>query len=386
MGRHEVAGPSLLWRSADCRPLSAQGCQLCAEACPAGALTISAGVPAASSQCTGCARCTAACPTDALQMEDFPAPVAPAATGSAVFIDCMKVPRAISPAGTVRVPCMGGLSPGWLLTLQDRIGNVPITALDRGWCAHCSAGDSSSFSATNLLADATQLLKDAGAPADMLPRSEHRPLPLSRMPDAIPPSINETAISRRAFFTRTLSEMASAAANRHQPEEIRHFLRLSPLRTMGRVVPAEQVRRVTALSNISHRYRTSPATFNLPALAISRERCENHQVCAVTCPTSALTKYGHEGATGIRFNALLCIGCRQCERGCPEQAIRLSLFNETPPHAMEINLTNHQVNVCATCEDEFSGIPGDVCTACRKTEALFAGRATLDKSIGKPAA
>lgn len=319
-------------------------------------------------------------------MKDFPAPATPDGTGATVFIDCMKVPRSMSPAGAVRVPCMGGITPGWLLALQDRIGNVPITALDRGWCQQCSSGDASPCSAAKVVLDTGRMLARAGVDAVMQPRIASRPLPLSHMPDAIPTALEERVISRRGFFARGLSEMASAAASSIQPGGSGRIHQASPLGTLSPVLPAEQIRRITAILNIGKRLRTAASMFNLPAVAIAAERCGNHRVCTVVCPSGALTRYEREGSSGIRFNALLCIGCRQCERSCPERAVQFWPLRETASLGMEAELTCHQVKICTACEDEFSGVPGEKCPACRKTESLFAAHATLNQSTCEPAA
>ncbi len=381
--RNEVADSPLLWRSADCLPLSAQGCRRCAEACPVDALTISADGPAITSFCTDCARCAAACPTDALALAHFPAPDAPRKISDTVFIDCLKVPPSMSPENSIRVPCLGGISTGWLLTLQNRIGDFTITALDRGWCTDCNAGDKSRFSATATITDAARLLGEAGTPESLLPRIKQRPLPADQMPAAIPPALAEAVMSRRAFFSRAISGVAGAATSTqiqgpglHAPSLHKH----------GHVMPAEQLRRLAALTNISHRHARPLPSSALPNVAISQDICRNHGVCAAVCPTGALAKHDNDGAEGIRFKALLCTDCGQCARACPEHAVRIFLAAETAPVRWETDLTSHEIKICTTCEDEFSGVPGNVCTACRKTEALFAGRAILDELISKPAA
>lgn len=382
----EIIGRSLLWRNADCLPLSARGCSLCAEACPVGALAFGEGVPAVSSLCTGCARCTAVCPTDALKLKDFPPPAAPDKAVINVYIDCTKVPRLRSPAGCVRVPCMGGISPGWLLALQDSIGNATIIALDRGWCQQCSSGDTSSCGAAKVVSDTGRMLAGAGVDAARWPRIESRPLPLSQMPDEIPASLEERVISRRGFFVRGLSEMARAAEGSIRPGANGRSQQTSSLGTLPPVVPAEQIRRITAIRNIGKRLRTVTTSFDLPVVVIVAEGCSNHRVCTVVCPSGALTRYENEGSSGIRFNALLCIGCRQCERSCPEQALQFWPQHKTNSPGMEVELTCHEIKACTTCEDEFSGVPGEKCPVCRKTEALFSAHATFNQSICEPPA
>jgi len=387
VSRQEIAGSSLLWQSAACLPLSAQGCCQCAKACPTDALEFNGGIPSVTAQCTDCARCAAACPTDALQRKHFPAPVAKnVRSGEPVFIDCSKVPRPHSPEVTIRVPCLGAISTGWLLKLQDQIGDAPIVALDRGWCSSCRSGGDSACSATNVVADAGRMFADAGIPLQLQPRIERHPLRLVKMPDAIPAAVEETLISRRGLFSLGFSEAAGLAVGALNTHGASVDTALPPLGTVGRLIPAEQIRRMTALLSIRSRYPGSPATLPLPAVSIENNQCENHGICAAVCPTGALVKYGDNGAAGIRFNALLCVSCRQCERDCPQQAIRFTALRGTLPQDIEQELTRHPVKVCVKCDDEFSGAPGETCPVCRKTEALFVRRVVANEPSGNAVA
>ena len=46
-------------------------CHACADACPAGALTVSVARVELSEACTGCGQCAAACPTQALSLPEL---------------------------------------------------------------------------------------------------------------------------------------------------------------------------------------------------------------------------------------------------------------------------------------------------------------------------
>ncbi len=387
VSRQEIAGSSLLWNNAACLPLSAQGCRQCADACPADALHFRTGIPSVTPQCTECARCAAACPTDALTRKHFPAPAAPVLrAGDSAYIDCSKVPRTRSPEGAIRVPCLGAISTGWLLTLQDQIGDTPVILLNRGWCASCPSGDASTCSANAVVADAGRMLADAGLPAQLQARIELHPLPLAQMPEAIPAAVEETMISRRGFFSRGFSEAAGLASGALSVNGSTGHAPLPPLVALGRVIPAEQIRRMTALLNIRSRHPGTPATLPLPAVSIDSDQCENHGICSAVCPTGALAKYDDNGTAGIRFNALLCVSCRQCERDCPQQAVRFTTLRGTTPQDIDRELTRHPVKVCVKCEDEFSGDPGETCPVCRKTQALFVRRDVTNEPSGNAVA
>ncbi|HXF47737.1 MAG TPA: 4Fe-4S binding protein, partial [Burkholderiaceae bacterium] len=96
----------------------------------------------ASDACIGCGRCVAVCPNEALEIDGLES--LGAATQSAaemvVRLECSRVPDDEDRPGTVRVPCLGAVSTGWLVQLQAHAGDRPVHVIDRGWCATCPAG------------------------------------------------------------------------------------------------------------------------------------------------------------------------------------------------------------------------------------------------------
>jgi ferredoxin len=123
-------------------------CRRCATACPTGALVPTAQGPQLAAGCVDCGQCVTACPTEALSVPGFAPPRLTALDAGGhssnqpppVAIDCWRVPVSMSPAGALRVPCLGGLSVPWLLALVAGTAGRRIELLDRGFCAHCPAG------------------------------------------------------------------------------------------------------------------------------------------------------------------------------------------------------------------------------------------------------
>jgi ferredoxin len=130
----------LWYRSASCLParFPQVECRRCADACPTGALAVEARGPALGEGCVGCGQCATACSTGALTVPGFDIP-APASL-EVLAVDCWRAPAADSPKGTLRVPCLGGLSPVALLELTAAAERGPVALLDRGFCGECPAG------------------------------------------------------------------------------------------------------------------------------------------------------------------------------------------------------------------------------------------------------
>ena len=145
------------------RRFPAFACQRCADACPSGALMPSPTGPRLASGCTDCGQCVTRCPTEALAVPGFnspqltpqlspqlppglppqrplglsPKPPAAGVAPAPVSLDCWRVAPQLTPADGLRVPCLGGLTPAWLLELVASAAGRPVQLLDRGLCAGC---------------------------------------------------------------------------------------------------------------------------------------------------------------------------------------------------------------------------------------------------------
>lgn len=358
--------PLGLWRDA-CLPLnfSYLECHACERACPVGALRVEGNALSLSDACIGCGRCAAACPTGALGVAGCTVPASVAADASAVHVDCWKVPRAQSPAHTVRVPCLGGVAVSQWLALVLAADGRPVIALDRGWCQGCSAGGIGPHPAQGPLAEAAALLAAVGVQRSALPTLHTRRLPIGKMPRAIPSADAEREVSRRDFFGRLAREATAAVVqtqeNRPTAEDRRPTLRPGALRA------PERERRLAVLERLATRTGEGLPARLFATLAVS-DRCRNHRVCAALCPTGALRGYEADGAAGIAFDPLACIACGACERGCPEQALRLG--PSAPGARLEATrLTRHTVRECAACGRPTTE-PGELCGPCRKSQEL----------------
>src|SRR3989338_6020925 len=113
----------------------------------------------------------------ALALPGFSVPEAPQEKVGALNVDCWKVPKKLSPEGSVRVPCLGGLSPGRILELAAMAGTGSVEFLDRGWCSTCTAGSSAVHPIQTSLEQARSLLDAACLATDRLPGLRNDYLP-----------------------------------------------------------------------------------------------------------------------------------------------------------------------------------------------------------------
>ena len=62
------------------------------------------------------------------------------------------------------------------------------------------------------------------------------------------------------------------------------------------------------------------------ALILDNEKCTGCGLCAIDCPTKALTlsQNGEENTYQILFRHKVCNACGICEKSCPENCIRLA--------------------------------------------------------------
>ena len=359
-----------LWRDA-CLPLnfSYAECHACERACPVAALRVEGNALCLSDACIGCGRCAAACPTGALAVAGCTVPATVPADNSGIYVDCWKVPRADSPPAAVRVPCLGGLAVSQWLALALAADGRPVIALDRGWCAGCCAGGIGPHPAQGPLTEAATLLADAGVRRSALPALHTRRLPIARMPRTIPSADDERAVSRRDFFGRLAREATAAVAQAQEKKPAAQATR--PTLRPGALRAPERERRLDMLTRLAKRARGELPARLFATLAAS-DRCRNHRVCVALCPTAALRGYDNAGDAGIALDPLACIACGACERGCPEQALRLLPHTGSGMPPETTRLTHHRLRECAACGRPFTA-SGELCAPCRKSQALVQG-------------
>jgi len=336
-------------------------CAACADACPAGVLTIAAGGPVLADGCLACGRCAAACPTGALAVRGFAASLPP---DTAVF-ECARVPDATRVSGAGAVRCLGGLAVADLLDAAGRAAG-PLILIDRSWCAGCPAGGSATHPATAAVAAAATVIVPLGLPApriERFPTPPHKARPLRPDADTVNPG-------RRRLFGGLLR---ATRADRDGPA---HDLR-APLAMPGR-------RRTLAAAHTLAAAAGRPLPGSLHPMLRLADACRDHRVCAAVCPTRALHSVADGTAATLGFDTDACFACGRCAASCPEHAVTIASGSQWAPEARLV-LRRAEIRACDECGDDFTAPTADdtgLCPACRKRISLM--RDVLSASATRP--
>ncbi len=355
-----------------CLPLRAPRyatCRACEIVCPVKAIHIGETALQLDESCVRCGRCAAACPMGALALPGFSVADVPQEKNTPLSIDCWKVPKKFSPEGSVRVPCLGGLSTGRILELVTMAGAHPLELLDRGWCSKCSAGSSTNHPTQANLEQAVALLEAAGLATDQMPILLSVHLPVSLLPIDIPEPVTETGMSRRAFFS-ALTSKAVTTIDKVKP--LASALEARQRRGFERepVPSRERERLLRGVELICKSAGVTPPHKLFFRVAIS-DACSNHQLCASTCPTGALAVFEQGGRAEIIFDTRLCIGCNECHSICPSGALNVlpNGYDVLPEHP--IHLTSFTESFCIECGQAYTEKNDEnFCQQCRKHRQL----------------
>lgn len=365
----DASEPRLRLDTARCLPVRSKRstCSACAGACPVSVLSVAGDGPSLTGDCLGCGRCAAACPTDALQVDGFPHLPTPAQPAPSVTrLECWRVPDRELQAGTLRVPCLGGLDASRLLTFQRLAGRQGITLIDRGWCARCPAyGQHAGHPAGPALLEASRILAETGVPGPELPRLVREPLSERMATRSIPASRLEVRTGRRAFFRRLGGHAAATHAAAKGTGD--HPSAGNPPPLMDKYIPPRRQRLVAEL-RATGGSATTPSM--LPRLTVN-SNCKGHAVCVAVCPTGALVRENANATSRLRLDAVACIACGLCETHCPEQAIHVAATSGGEP---EVELNRMDQRECEDCGRLFTArrFDEDVCHPCRKSRRFAA--------------
>lgn len=355
-----------------CLPLRSAfgGCRACAEVCPVGAISVDVQRVTVGETCIACGRCAAVCPNEALTAAGLQALQAAtrATTQANIRLECVRVPSNMDRPGTVRVPCLGAISVGWLATLQAHAGDREVHVIDRGWCSQCIAGGADHPARRAIAAVAVWLTGlEGGEATPPVPRLREEPLPLTLARPFEPPtpSANDPAPISRREFLRALARSPAAPNRRPTPIGSDGHAAFPP---SARRPSPERTRLLAALDQTAQRTGAEvPAEF-FPRLNATGT-CVDHRVCVAACPTGALTVEENDGSAALRFAGETCIACGACTRACPEGALRLDEHGGARQAAV---LVRHELRACSHCGERFAPRADEpLCAACAKAQRFI---------------
>lgn len=300
-------------------------CGLCVASCPFEAIHADGGYPGVDKRsCRGCGICVSACPVDAVELpgaslDQYAAEIETllsAEQADLVFACRGKgtPPNADGelerlPAETlcVEVPCVGMVTPGWVLqALAGGARSVRFLPCEDG----CAAGQGERIEGR--IDYLHSLLETLG---------EDRP---------------GERIGLSLGAARDLNGIASERADG--------------------VTLVEPAATVTALVHLAAAYG-APADVSLDhgssalgVVEVRSETCTLCGACPAACPTDALTIAEREGEVVLSFDAANCIACRRCEAACPEAATNtLTVFARTDLAAVAAGPTDLKSGAVARC-------------------------------------
>jgi ferredoxin len=348
-------------------------CRACESTCPVKAIRVVEQAIELTDDCVRCGRCAAVCPMGALAQPGFVVAQQVQERATTITVDCWKVPTQLSADGAVRVPCLGGLSAGRMLELVASAGDSVLELIDRGWCASCSAGGAATHPAQGALTQVRALLQAAGLRDEKLPRPRLDPLPQKLMPTEIPLPVTETKLGRRGFFSM-LSAKTAVVVDKVMPLSVAEVRRRRGFEKNP--VPSTERERLllgTALIAKAGHGGQPRCLFNRVDVSAA---CCNHQLCASICPTGALVVFEQGNRTELMFDTQLCIGCRECQVICPEDA--LSVLPNGYAGAQDvlpdqpIRLTSFGEKTCPECTRVYTekGDDTGICPQCQKRRNL----------------
>ncbi|MCR2037030.1 4Fe-4S dicluster domain-containing protein [Adlercreutzia caecimuris] len=315
-------------------------CLRCAESCASGCISYDGEALSVSPEkCIGCGTCATVCPTCALEAHHpgdaalvAAAHTSRTANAGAALIGCgALLERArgrYDEERVVRVECLGRVDESLLAELAaEGADEVVLIHGDCPRCEHRRGRDA----AEAVVDTAAKLLDIWGSPMTV------------RFSGKLPAFARKAAdhdAGRRAVLTEGVSFAARAGAivaeravedalgvgaEDAAREEPPRCVKVMGDGTLPHFLPDRRERLLDALAALGEPADVMVDTRLWGHVVIDTDRCASCQMCAVFCPTAALTKFADgDGTFGVEHRPSDCVKCRSCEAICPADAIEIS--------------------------------------------------------------
>ncbi|OGR01023.1 MAG: hypothetical protein A2505_11045 [Deltaproteobacteria bacterium RIFOXYD12_FULL_55_16] len=337
-------------------------CTLCADQCPAGAITLSGAGPEIGLDCLDCGVCYAVCPTGAFERkqeddEEIIADLGRLAGKESCRISCWRGET----DADLLVSCLGRLTER--LLLQPLHFN-PMIRLEirQPLCEECQMSKSVA-SLSSLLTRSGHFYDLLGAGGERISITRISLQPLSRN------SIAGQNDSRREFLgairgkavevmntalsTEQAKTGASTPVSQERPENRKRAALLGSLRALAEKYELKSISIPTCESI------TAPLAVN--------SRCTACGACAAICPVGALKWNKTSEMLSLAFRADLCVNCGICIEICRQGAVErhedVLLGRMLTTADVELFAAPHQE--CRVCRIDFIGQGVDgICPLC----------------------
>ncbi len=312
-------------------------CLRCAAVCTTGAISETpAGIEVDPARCIGCGTCASVCPTCALEALNPPdAQLAQAAAdavadGGRVTFVCNTALQALgvklqdeTDAGrtfeleiagqtvaAVNVVCAGRVDESIIVEAAAR--GASQVAFVCGACATCVHKTGGTLAA-EMQAQARALLEAFGQACAV------------EVVDVMDASLVEGA-------RQTLEQPASCAQAASDTfdnlggnvgSDCSTFEHVQKDGTLSHFVPEKRLRLYNCMKRFGGGFGQIEQRL-WGQISINTDLCRTCRMCAVFCPTGAISKAEFDGGCGIEQRPTLCVQCKMCEEICTEQAISIS--------------------------------------------------------------
>ncbi|MGN0037833.1 MAG: 4Fe-4S binding protein [Coriobacteriales bacterium] len=308
-------------------------CRLCAQACTTGCISTDKGqLVLDAEKCVGCGTCATVCPAEALR------PLAPSddelfkacnaaqeKTGGRAVIACERAVEAmrgqVDPEKLVGVTCLGRVDESLVMRLVDAgARSVRLVCCN---CQECELATGRE-TAEAVLQTVSKLLDIWG-----------QPVPVKVAP-SFPVCVKLDSAAgfdpqRRGFFSSLKQQMRQTAYAAAAPQDEAgggtsdKVVRVNGDGALPRYLPQRRRVVLELLRKWGLPEDEAVPTRLWGQVSIDTQRCRSCRMCAVFCPTGALSKHDAEdGSFGVVHAPSLCVKCRTCQSICPAAALSIS--------------------------------------------------------------